>query len=88
MARPIIVEQSRAIPVVPAEAFAKTLPMALPTLFRRWYGPIPPIKAVRDQQSLDERAASKMGDDLSYIRGYLEGSRPLPSRSPLRKDIP
>ena len=49
MARPIIVEQSRAIPVAPAEAFAKTLPMAVPTLFRRWYGPIPPIKAVRDQ---------------------------------------
>ncbi len=23
--------------------------MALPSLFQRWYGPIPPIKAVRDQ---------------------------------------
>jgi len=49
MARPVVVEQSRAIPIVPAEAFAKTLPMPLPKLFRSWYGPIPPIKAVRDQ---------------------------------------
>ena len=23
--------------------------MSLPTLFNRWYGPLPPIKAVRDQ---------------------------------------
>jgi len=23
--------------------------MPLPTLFKRWYGPIPPIKEVRDQ---------------------------------------
>lgn len=49
MSHPIVVEQSRAIPVDPAEAFARTLPMPLPTLFRRWYGPIPPIKDVRDQ---------------------------------------
>lgn len=49
MAHPVVVEQSRAIPADPAEAFARTLPMPLPTLFRRWYGPIPPIKAVRDQ---------------------------------------
>lgn len=49
MAQPLVVEQSRAIPVAPDEAFARTLPMPLPTLFRRWYGPIPPIKAIRDQ---------------------------------------
>lgn len=30
--------------------------MPLPTLFRRWYGPIPPIKAVRDQTGEWERA--------------------------------
>lgn len=46
---PTSVERSRAIPVDPADAFAKTLPMPLPTLFRHWYGPIPPIKEVRDQ---------------------------------------
>lgn len=49
MANPVVVEQSRAIPVPPEEAFSRTLPMPLPTLFRRWYGPIPPIKAIRDQ---------------------------------------
>lgn len=43
------VERSRAIPVNPEEAFARTMPMPLPTLFHRWYGPIPPIKEIRDQ---------------------------------------
>jgi len=49
MAHPLVVEQSRAIPVAPGEAFAKTMPMDLVRLFDRWYGPIPPIKAVHDQ---------------------------------------
>lgn len=44
------VERSRAIPVNPEEAFARTLPMPLPTLFHQWFGPIPPIKDVRDQR--------------------------------------
>jgi hypothetical protein len=44
------VERSRAIPVSPEQAFTKTLPMPLPALFRHWYGPIPPIKEVRDQR--------------------------------------
>ena len=43
------VARSRAIPVSPGDAFERTLPMSLPTLFRRWYGPIPPIKEIRDQ---------------------------------------
>ena len=49
MAQPLVVEQSRAIPVTPEAAFTGTVPMPLPTLFQRWYGPIPPIKAVVDQ---------------------------------------
>jgi hypothetical protein len=49
MSQPLVVEQSRAIPVVQDDAFHGTLAASLPTLFRRWYGPIPPIKAVRDQ---------------------------------------
>ena len=49
MAQPLVVEQSRAIPVAPEAAFDGTAPIPLPTLFHRWYGPIPPIKAVRDQ---------------------------------------
>ena len=49
MAHPVVVEQSRVIPVSPEVAHAKTLPMPLPELFSHWYGPIPPIKAVRGQ---------------------------------------
>jgi hypothetical protein len=40
---------SRAIPVDVATAFGRTLPIDLPTIFNRWYGPIGPVKAVRDQ---------------------------------------
>lgn len=46
---PVHVEQSRAIPVPVEDAFRRTLPLPLTDLFRRWHGPIPPIKAVRDQ---------------------------------------
>ena len=49
MAKAHVMEQSRAIPVDVDTAFRRTLPMPLPTLFSRWYGPITPIKAVRDQ---------------------------------------
>ncbi len=49
MAQPLVVEQSRAIPVGPEDAFRDMVPMPLPTLFRRWYGPIPPIKEVVGQ---------------------------------------
>lgn len=49
MRQPLVVGQSRAIPVSPADAFRRTAPIPLPSLFRRWYGPIPPIKEVRDQ---------------------------------------
>ncbi len=43
------VEQSRDIPVSVDDAFHGTLPMPLPTLFRRWYGPIPPISRILNQ---------------------------------------
>jgi Polyketide cyclase / dehydrase and lipid transport len=49
MTSSLAVEQSRLIPVGLDEAFAGTLPRPLTTIFSRWYGPIPPIKAVRDQ---------------------------------------
>lgn len=49
MAQSLVVEQSRAIPLAPADLFAAMVPMPLPELFRRWYGPIPPIKETRDQ---------------------------------------
>lgn len=37
------------MPVAVEDAFNRTLPLPLPVLFSHWYGPIPPIKAVRDQ---------------------------------------
>ena len=49
MASSVAVEQSRVIPVAVEDAFNRTLPLPLPVIFSHWYGPIPPIKAVRDQ---------------------------------------
>ncbi|HEY4796072.1 MAG TPA: SRPBCC family protein, partial [Mycobacterium sp.] len=50
MARTLAVGQSRVIPVSVDDAFAGTLPIPLTTVFSRWYGPIGPVKEVRDQQ--------------------------------------
>jgi len=49
MTRSLAVEQSRVIPVGVDEAFAGTLPVPLTAIFRRWYGPIGPVKEVRGQ---------------------------------------
>jgi hypothetical protein len=49
MAKSVVVEQSRAIPVAVEDAFARTLPIPLELICSRWYGPIPPIKEVRQQ---------------------------------------
>jgi hypothetical protein len=49
MANPLVVDQSRSIPMGQSELFSALVPMPLPELFRKWYGPIPPIKEVRDQ---------------------------------------
>jgi polyketide cyclase/dehydrase/lipid transport protein len=49
MAQSIVVQESRVIPVAAAEAFHRTLPAPLPEVFKRWYGPIPPVKGVRAQ---------------------------------------
>jgi hypothetical protein len=49
MASTLAVQQSRVIPVSVDDAFAGTLPVPLTTIFSHWYGPIGPIKEVRDQ---------------------------------------
>src|SRR5271169_214117 len=49
MASTLDVQQSRVIPVNVDDAFAGTLPLPLTTIFSHWYGPIPPIRGVRDQ---------------------------------------
>lgn len=52
MAQALVVEQSRTVPVAVADAFSGTAPIPLNELFCRWYGPIPPIRAVRDQTGI------------------------------------
>ncbi len=49
MTKPLVVDQSRTIPLGQKDVFRDMVPMPLPQLFRRWYGPIPPIKEVRGQ---------------------------------------
>jgi hypothetical protein len=49
MPKPYVMQQSRAIPVDVDEAFARTLAMSLPAIFKRRYGPIAPVKAVSGQ---------------------------------------
>jgi Polyketide cyclase / dehydrase and lipid transport len=49
MAKSVVVEQSRAIPVAVEDGFSRTLPLPLPVIFSHWYGPIPPIRQVRNQ---------------------------------------
>ena len=47
--RSLVVAESRVVPVRAEDAFRRTLPAPLPELFKRWHGPIPPVKEVRDQ---------------------------------------
>ncbi len=49
MVTPYVMKCSRAIPVDVPTAFEGTLPIPLPTIFSRWYGPIGPVKEIRDQ---------------------------------------
>jgi hypothetical protein len=46
MSMSVEVEQSRAIPVTPEQAFRGIIEMNVPVVFRRRYGPIPPIRRV------------------------------------------
>ncbi|MBW0018839.1 MAG: SRPBCC family protein [Mycobacterium sp.] len=49
MARSVVAEQSRVIPVAVEDAFARTLPIPLPVICSRWYGVMPPVKQVAEQ---------------------------------------
>ncbi|OBK17474.1 SRPBCC family protein [Mycobacterium asiaticum] len=49
MARSVTVQQSRAIPVSVENAFSGALATPLPVICSQWYGVIPPIKQVHDQ---------------------------------------
>jgi hypothetical protein len=49
MAKPLRVASSRTVPVPVERAFDVVMPEPLPALFSRRYGPIPPIREVREQ---------------------------------------
>ncbi|MFZ2241240.1 MAG: SRPBCC family protein [Gordonia amarae] len=50
MAQPLVLSSSRAVPVDIVTAFQHTLPAPLPSIFRRWYGPIAPVKSTSDTE--------------------------------------
>ena len=49
MSQSLSVAESLLVPVATEDAFRRTLPAPLPAVFRRWHGPIPPVREVRDQ---------------------------------------
>ncbi|MGO9924845.1 MAG: SRPBCC family protein [Mycobacterium sp.] len=49
MAQSLVVDESRIVSIPTEEAFDRTLPAPLPQLFKRWHGPIPPVKEVQGQ---------------------------------------
>lgn len=51
MAEPVVVEQSRSMSVSVEDAFHGTLMMDVPAVFRRWYGPFPPIREVLNENN-------------------------------------
>jgi hypothetical protein len=48
MAQPVVVDQPHELPVGAEAAFRGTLLMDVPAVFRRWYGPFPPIRQAVD----------------------------------------
>ena len=46
---PLVVAQSRAVPVEVERAFAQTLTMPLTSIFSQRYGLLPPVSQIRDQ---------------------------------------
>jgi len=52
MAKPVVMSYSRLFSTDQARAFDSVLPTALPELFHRRYGPIPPIRSVEEQDGV------------------------------------
>ncbi|CAN5377071.1 SRPBCC family protein [soil metagenome] len=79
MSKPHVMTQSRAIPVDPASAFQRTLVTPLPGLFKRWYGPIAPVKAVLGQagewgtvgqtRTVTQVGGGSMREELTLVDG-------------------
>ena len=50
MSNPLVVQESRAIPAPVEQAYEWLLPAPLTSVFDRWFGPIPAVREVTDQE--------------------------------------
>jgi hypothetical protein len=50
MNKPLLLQKSRAVPVPVEQAYRSVLPMPLTSIFDRWFGPIPAVREVTDQE--------------------------------------
>jgi hypothetical protein len=48
MSNPLVVQESRAIPVPVEQAYEWVLPVPLTSIFDRWFGPFPAVREVSD----------------------------------------
>jgi hypothetical protein len=50
MSNPLVVQESRAVPVPVEQAYDWVLSVPLTSIFDRWFGPIPAVREVTDQE--------------------------------------
>lgn len=92
--KPVVMSRSRMVPVEQAFAFDAVLPMPLTTIFSRWFGPLPAISRVDDQegpwrtkgQSRTIRTADggvQREELVEVSRPHVFGYRLTPVRGPL-----
>ena len=65
MAAPVHAEASRSVPVPVEQAYVAVLTAPLPAIFSRRYGPLPPIREVRDQAG--EWGAGGLGQTRTIV---------------------
>ena len=76
MTSPLMLEQSRAYPVGVEQAHAALLATPLEQIFTRRFGPLPPVKGVRDQ---DGRLGDRRPDPDDPARRWRHHARGLTS---------
>lgn len=79
MAGPLTLAQARTYPVPVEPAFDRTLATSLPTLFSRWYGPLPPIRSVDGPEPWGlpgQRRTIRTGDGATMREELLTVARP------------
>ena len=80
MTQPRRVQQSRSIPVEVDKAFGEVLVAPLPRIFSRRFGPLPPIREVRDQTG-DWRSAGQTRTIVTSDGGTMREELTLVERS-------